>query len=277
MSLYGAPAQPAPVRVTAPALLARKGGEKIAMVTAYDASAARLADAAGVDVVLVGDSVGMVVQGQPDTLRVTLDDMAYHGRCVAAGLARAHLCVDMPFMSYQLSPEQALRSAGRLVQEGRAHSVKLEGGARSAGAIRAIVEAGIPVIGHVGLTPQSVHALGGFKVQGRGEENARRIVADALAVQEAGAFAIVLEMVPHTLAAELTAALRIPTIGIGAGPACDGQVLVWHDLLGMDARFAPRFVKRYASLEAPIVEALAAYVSEVRAGNFPTHEQAYGA
>ncbi len=277
MSLYGAPAHPAPARVTAPALLARKGGEKIAMVTAYDASAARLADAAGVDVVLVGDSVGMVVQGQPDTLRVTLEDMAYHGRCVAAGLARAHLCVDMPFMSYQLSPEQALRSAGRLVQEGRAHSVKLEGGARSAAAIRTIVEAGIPVIGHVGLTPQSVHALGGFKVQGRGEENARRIVADALAVQDAGAFAIVLEMVPHTLAAELTSTLRIPTIGIGAGPACDGQVLVWHDLLGMDARFAPRFVKRYADLEAPIVEALAAYVAEVRAGHFPTHEQAYGA
>ncbi len=277
MSLYGAPVQPSPARVTAPALLARKGGEKIAMVTAYDASAARLADAAGVDVVLVGDSVGMVVQGQPDTLRVTLSDMAYHGRCVAAGLGRAHLCVDMPFMSYQLSPEQALRSAGVLVQDGRAQSVKLEGGARSASAIRAIVEAGIPVIGHVGLTPQSVHALGGFKVQGRGEENARRILEDALAVQEAGAFAIVLEMVPHTLAAELTAALRIPTIGIGAGPACDGQVLVWHDLLGMDARFAPRFVKRYATLEAPIVEALATYVAEVRAGSFPTHEQAYGA
>jgi 3-methyl-2-oxobutanoate hydroxymethyltransferase len=246
------------------------------MVTAYDASAARLADAAGVDVVLVGDSVGMVVQGQPDTLRVTLSDMAYHGRCVAAGLARAHLCVDMPFMSYQLSPEQALRSAGVLVQEGRAQSVKLEGGARSAPAIRAIVEAGIPVVGHVGLTPQSVHALGGFKVQGRGEENARRILADARAVEDAGAFAVVLEMVPHTLASEITAALRIPTIGIGAGPGCDGQVLVWHDLLGMDSRFTPRFVKRYAELEAPVVAALAAYVAEVRAGAFPTHEQAFG-
>jgi 3-methyl-2-oxobutanoate hydroxymethyltransferase len=246
------------------------------MVTAYDASAARLADAAGVDVVLVGDSVGMVVQGQPDTLRVTLSDMAYHGRCVAAGLSRAHLCVDMPFMSYQLSPEQALRSAGVLVQDGRAQSVKLEGGARSAPAIRAIVEAGIPVVGHVGLTPQSVHALGGFKVQGRGEENARRILADARAVEDAGAFAVVLEMVPHTLASEITAALRIPTIGIGAGPGCDGQVLVWHDLLGMDSRFTPRFVKRYAELEAPVVAALAAYVAEVRAGAFPTHEQAFG-
>jgi 3-methyl-2-oxobutanoate hydroxymethyltransferase len=262
-------------RITAPALLARKGGAKIAMVTAYDASAARLADASGVDVVLVGDSLGMVVQGHPDTLRVTLADMAYHGRCVAAGLSRAHLCVDLPFLSYQVSPEQALRSAGVLVQEGHAQSVKLEGGVRSAPAIRAIVEAGIPVIGHVGLTPQSVHALGGFRVQGRGEANAQRILEDARAVQEAGAFAIVLEMVPAALAERITAELAIPTIGIGAGAGCDGQVLVWHDLLGLDARFTPRFLKRYAELEPSVVEALARYVREVQEGSFPGPEHSF--
>lgn len=273
MSVHG----PTTARVTAPELLARKGGAPIAMVTAYDASMARWADAAGADVVLVGDSVGMVVQGQPDTLRVTLEDMAYHGRCVAAGLARAHLCVDMPFMSYQVSPAQALTSAGRLVKEGLAQSVKLEGGVRSASAIQAIVEAGIPVVGHVGLTPQSVHALGGFKVQGRDAENAARILADARAVADAGAFCVVLEMVPAELAARITAELPIPTIGIGAGPSCDGQVLVMHDLLGLDARFQPRFVKRYATLEQPIVEALRTYVDEVRGRVFPTEAHAFRA
>ncbi len=261
---------PSTARVTAPDLLARKGGSPIAMVTAYDASMARWADASGADVVLVGDSVGMVVQGHPDTLRVTLEDMAYHGRCVAAGLTRAHLCVDLPFMSYQVSPAQALTSAGRLVKEGFAQSVKLEGGVRSAPAIQAIVEAGIPVVGHVGLTPQSVHAFGGFKVQGRDAANAARILADARAVADAGAFCVVLELVPADLAARITAELPIPTIGIGAGASCDGQVLVMHDLLGFDARFEPRFVKRYASLEGPIVEALRSYVDEVRGRAFPT-------
>ena len=268
---------PAPQRrVTAPDLLAMKArGEPIAMVTAYDASMARLVDAAGADVVLVGDSVGMVVQGQPDTLRVTLDDMAYHGRCVAAGLARAHLCVDLPFMSYQVSAAQALTSAGKLVQEGRAQSVKLEGGVRSAPAIRAIVEAGIPVVGHVGLTPQSVHAMGGFKVQGRDDAQAQRILDDALAVEDAGAFCVVLEMVPVELAARITERLSIPTVGIGAGPACDGQVLVYHDLLGLDARFQPRFVKRYAHLEGTVMEAVASYVREVKARTFPTREHGW--
>jgi 3-methyl-2-oxobutanoate hydroxymethyltransferase len=262
--------------VTAPDLLAMKArGEPIAMVTAYDASMARLVDAAGADVVLVGDSVGMVVQGQPDTLRVTLDDMAYHRRCVAAGLARAHLCVDLPFMSYQVSAAQALTSAGKLVQEGRAQSVKLEGGVRSAPAIRAIVEAGIPVVGHVGLTPQSVHAMGGFKVQGRDDAQAQRILDDALAVEDAGAFCVVLEMVPVELAARITEQLSIPTIGIGAGPACDGQVLVYHDLLGLDARFQPRFVKRYAHLEGTVTEAVASYVREVKARSFPTRDHGW--
>lgn len=263
-------------RTSAPEILKKKAaGEKIAMVTAYDAAQARLVDEGGADMVLVGDSLGMVIQGQPDTLAVTLRDMCYHGRCVAAGLTRAHLSVDMPFMSYQVSPAQALRSAGRLVREGKAQSVKLEGGARSAAAIRAIVEAGIPVVGHVGLTPQSVHAMGGFKVQGREAEAAERIVTDALAVQEAGAFCIVLEMVPAPLAARITQTLTIPTIGIGAGAGCDGQVLVYNDLLGMDARFKPRFVKRYAELDGLVKGAVASYVAEVKAGTFPGPEHSF--
>jgi 3-methyl-2-oxobutanoate hydroxymethyltransferase len=249
--------------------------QKIVMVTAYDYTMARLVDKAGVDMVLVGDSLGMVIQGQPDTLPVTLDDMVYHTRCVARGLQRAHLVGDMPFMTYQVSPEQAMASAGRLVQEGNAQSVKLEGGERSAPAIARIVEAGIPVVGHVGLTPQSVHAMGGFKVQGRTEEGAERVVRDALAVAEAGAFCIVLEGVPMDVAAEITEKLAIPTIGIGAGPHCDGQVLVCNDILGMDLTFAPRFVKRFARLEEVITDAVGNYSKEVREGAFPTEEHSF--
>jgi len=248
---------------------------KIVMVTAYDYTMARIVDAADVDMVLVGDSVGMVVQGLPDTLSVTLDDMIYHARCVARGLQQAHLTVDMPFMSYQVSPSQALESAGRLVKEGHAQSVKLEGGVRSAPAIEAIVEAGVPVVGHIGLTPQSVNALGGFKVQGRSEAAASQLLRDALAVQNAGAFCVVLEMVPASLAAEVSQALEIPTIGIGAGVECDGQVLVCNDLLGFDSRFKPRFVKRYAELESPMIEAVSSYVNEVRSGVFPTEDHAF--
>lgn len=253
----------------------KAGNRKIAMVTAYDYTMARLVDTAGVDMVLVGDSVGMVVQGLPDTLGVTLDDMVYHGRCVARALQQAHLTVDLPFMTYQLGPTQALQSAGRLVKEAGAQSVKLEGGERSAPAIRAIVEAGIPVVGHIGLTPQSVHALGGFRVQGRDDEAADRLMRDAQAVQEAGAFCVVFEMIPAELSADLTAQLEIPTIGIGAGPDCDGQVLVCNDLLGMDTTFQPKFVKRFASLQEPIVDAVRAYVGEVRAGTFPTHDHSF--
>ena len=249
--------------------------QKIVMVTAYDYAMARLVDAAGVDMVLVGDSVGMVVQGHQDTLSVTIEDMIYHARCVSRGLEQAHLTVDMPFMSYQLSPTQALENAGRLVREGRAQSVKLEGGKRSAAAVANIVEAGIPVVGHVGLTPQSVHALGGFKVQGRGEAAADRILQDALAVREAGAFAIVLEMVPEHVAAQVREALDIPTIGIGAGVSCDGQVLVCNDLLGMDLSFEPRFVKRYAELETQILAAMRDYAAEVRQGDFPAPEHSF--
>ena len=253
----------------------KASNEQIAMITAYDATMAKLVDAGGVDMVLVGDSVGMVVQGMDDTLSVTLDDMVYHGRCVARGLSRAHLTVDMPFMSYQVSPEQALQSAGRLVQEGKAQSVKLEGGERSASAVEKIVAAGIPVVGHIGLTPQSVNTLGGWRVQGRSDAAAEQLIQDALAIQDAGAFALVLEMVPAELAAEVTSALRIPTIGIGAGVGCDGQVLVCNDLLGLDMAFSPKFLKRYAELQSPITQAVSEYVSEVRAGTFPADEHSF--
>lgn len=253
----------------------KASNQRIAMITAYDYTMARLADQAGIDMVLVGDSVGMVVQGLEDTLGVTMVDMIYHGRCVARGLQKAHLTVDMPFMSYQLSPMKALENAGRIVKETGCQSVKLEGGSRSAAAVQAIVEAGIPVVGHIGLTPQSVHQLGGFRVQGRGEEAAQQLVEDAAALESAGAFCLVMEMVPEELATEITAQLSIPTIGIGAGAGCDGQVLVCNDLLGLDSRFQPRFVKRFAELEAPALSAMQQYIAEVRSGDFPGREHVF--
>lgn len=249
--------------------------DKIVMVTAYDATMARLVDRAGVDMVLVGDSLGMVIQGNEDTLPVTLDHMIYHTRCVSRGLQRAHLTADMPFMSYQISEAQALESAGRLVKESGAQSVKLEGGERSAPAIRRIVEAGIPVVGHVGLTPQSVHAMGGFRVQGKDDASAQQVITDALAVADAGAFCVVLEGVPEDVAAEITARLAVPTIGIGAGLSCDGQVLVCNDILGMDQGFRPKFVKRYANVEEVAVGAFQAFAAEVRAGAFPAAEHTF--
>jgi 3-methyl-2-oxobutanoate hydroxymethyltransferase len=251
--------------------------QRIVMVTAYDATMARLVDKAGVDMVLVGDSLGMVVQGHEDTLPVTLDHVVYHTSCVARGLTRAHLCADMPFMTFQVTPEQALTSAGRLLQEGRAQSVKLEGGVRVAESIRRLTEAGIPVVGHVGLTPQSVHAMGGFRVQGRTDGEAERVLEDALAVEEAGAFMVVLEGIPAALAGEITARLAIPTIGIGAGVACDGQVLVVNDLLGLDLSFEPKFVKRFARLEEVVVGAVEAYAAEVRSGAFPDASHSFEA
>lgn len=257
-------------------LLKKKAdNDKIVMVTAYDWTMARLVDAAGVDMVLVGDSLGMVVQGHDSTLPVTVDDILYHSRAVSRGLKNAHLTADLPFMSYQVSVEDALRAAGRMLQEGGAQSVKLEGGVRSAEAIHRIVEAGIPVVGHVGLTPQSVHAMGGFKVQGKGEQ-AEQVLQDALAVQAAGAFCIVLEGMPAPLAATITERLEIPTIGIGAGPACDGQVLVCNDILGLDLGFKPKFVKRYAELENIVKEAVGAYADEVRSGAFPDAAHSFG-
>ena len=255
--------------LTAPGFRARKGGEKLVVVTCYDATFARLVEAAGVDAVLVGDSLGMVIQGRDSTLPVTLDDVVYHTRCVARGLKNTHLVADLPFLTYQVTVEDALRNAGRLMVEGGAHAVKLEGGVRSAPAIRRIVEAGIPVMGHIGLTPQSVHQFGGFKVQGRDEAAARQLMQDAEAVAEAGAYAVVLESIPTELAQEVTAALGIPTIGIGASRHCDGQVLVLYDLLGMDDSFEPKFLKKYATLSQTIGGALTEYAREVRAGAFP--------
>jgi 3-methyl-2-oxobutanoate hydroxymethyltransferase len=225
--------------------------------------------------VLVGDSLGMVVQGHDDTLPVTLDHMVYHTRCVSRALERAHLVGDMPFMSWQRSIDQALHAAGRLLQEGRAQSVKLEGGEAAVPTIRALVGAGIPVVGHVGLTPQSVHAMGGFRVQGRTEAQAEQVIRDAVAVEEAGAFCVVLEGLPTDVAAEITNRLSIPTVGIGAGLHCDGQVLVSNDLLGMNLDFKPKFVKRYAELQTTIVDAVEAFAEEVRTGTFPAAEHSF--
>jgi 3-methyl-2-oxobutanoate hydroxymethyltransferase len=263
----------APKKITVPKLLKRKRkGKKIAMITAYDATFARLAEAGGADMVLVGDSLGMVIQGHDTTLPVTLDEVIYHCRAVSRGLQRAHLCGDMPFMTYKISPEQALAAAGRLVQEGRVESVKLEGGVAVAPAIERIVAAGIPVVGHVGLTPQSVHALGGFKVQGKSGSARERLLEDARAVAAAGAFCLVLEGIPLELARAITEEVPIPTIGIGAGPHCDGQVLVIYDMLGMNEDFRPRFLKCYAELGKEIRGAVSSYVDDVRGGAFPDLE-----
>jgi len=262
-------------RITIRSLAARKRrGERFSMLTAYDFAFARIFDAAGVDVLLVGDSLGNVVQGRDTTLPVTLEEIAYHTRLVARGAPRALVVADMPFGTYQISPEEAVRAAVRLVKEGGAHAVKLEGGRAVAEAIARIVGAGIPVMGHVGLTPQSVHAMGGFRVQGRGEAGRRRVAEEARAVEEAGAFAVVLEGMPAELAREITAARAIPTIGIGAGPDCDGQVLVMHDMLGL-SDWTPSFVKQYADLGALASRAARAFAEEVADGKFPADEHSY--
>ena len=245
------------------------------MVTAYDFTMARLVDEAGVDVVLVGDSLGMVVQGLSNTLPVTLDEVCYHGRAVARALRRAHLVGDMPFMSFQVSPAQAIESAGKMMKEGAFESVKIEGGTEMAEHVARMVSVGIPVMGHVGLVPQRVHAFGGFRVQGKTDEAADRIVADAIALEQAGAYSLVLEAMPAPLATRVTRAVSIPTIGIGAGAGCDGQVLVRTDLLGMSRGHAPKFVKRFAELGDAIVAATQAYVGEVRSGTFPAKEHEY--
>jgi len=274
----GAAQAPTGKKVTVPELRARKGsGLPVAMVTAYDFTMARLVDQAGVDLILVGDSLGMVVQGLANTLPVTLEEMCYHGRAVARGVARAHVVGDMPFMSYQGSRAKAVASAGKLLKEGAFESVKLEGGEEAAEQVRAIVRVGIPVMGHVGLTPQSVHALGGFKVQGRGQDAEAKLLAGARALEQAGAYAIVLEAIPPDVAERITSSVGIPTIGIGAGSQCDGQVLVCTDLLGMAVDHAPRFAKRYAELGAAIIDAVKRYVGEVQRGVFPAPQHAYKA
>jgi 3-methyl-2-oxobutanoate hydroxymethyltransferase len=263
-------------KVTVPELRARKtSGPRIVMVTAYDATFARLCEEGGADVLLVGDSLGMVVQGLDTTLPVTLDEMCYHGRAVARGARTAHVVGDMPFMSYQVSVERALDAAGKLLKEGSFEAVKLEGGVGIAEHVRRIVEAGIPVMGHVGLTPQSVHAMGGFRVQGKSTAQAERILEDARALEEAGAYAIVLEGLPAELARRITDAVSVPTIGIGAGVHCDGQVLVCYDLLGMYREIRPRFVKRFAELGGAVVAAVETYAHEVRSGVFPGPEHSF--
>lgn len=250
-------------------------GEKIVVATAYDATMASLLDAGGVDVLMVGDSLGMVVQGNDNTLSVTVADMIYHCRAVARARPRAHIVCDLPFLSYQVSVERALLAAGRLLKEGGAESVKLEGGLRVVSSVRAMVEAGIPVMGHIGLTPQSVHRFGGFRIQGRTEQAARELVADARALEEAGAYALVVEGVPAVVADRISEVVGIPTIGIGAGSGTDGQVLVSYDFLGMYRGVQPKFVKRFAEVGEAIVDATGRYVQEVRDGRFPSEEHSF--
>jgi 3-methyl-2-oxobutanoate hydroxymethyltransferase len=263
-------------KLTAPAIQAYKAqGAKIVMVTAYDYPTAQAVEAAGLDAILVGDSLGMIVLGYESTVPVTLDDMLHHTRAVVRGAGSVHVVADLPFMTYQVSNEQALTSAGRLMKEGGADAVKLEGGRGVAPRIEAITNAGIPVMAHIGLTPQSAAALGGFKVQGRSIDAARGLIEDALAVERAGAYAVVLEAIPRQLGRIITARLSIPTIGIGAGVDCDGQVLVIGDLLGVFERFTPRFAKRYAEIGGATREALARFAAEARAGEFPTHEHGF--
>ena len=253
----------------------KEKGEKISMLTAYDYSTAKLMDEAGVNSILVGDSLGNVVLGYEDTISVTMEDMIHHGAAVARGAQNALVVVDMPFMSYQTSVYDAVVNAGRLMKEGRAGAVKLEGGSSVCPQIKAIVDAGIPVCAHLGLTPQSINAFGGFKVQGKSESAAKKLLADAEAVQEAGAFAVVLEGIPRKLADLITEKLQIPTIGIGAGNGCDGQVLVYQDLLGMFSDFTPKFVKRYAEVGEVMKNAFRQYMNEIQSGVFPGEEHEY--
>ena len=256
-------------RITAPAIRAMKGQQRIGMLTAYDCPSARVVDSAGAEIILVGDSLGMVVLGYPDTLSVTVDDMLHHTRAAARGATRALIVGDMPYMSYHVSIEESVRNAGRFIQAG-AHAVKVEGGKkRRIKTIEAILDAEIPVMGHIGLTPQSLNALGGFKVQGKGSEESRRLIDEAVALERAGCFSIVLECVPTELAAFITERISIPTIGIGAGPSCDGQVLVFHDLLGLYDGHTPKFVRKYANLGEEMEKAVSAYLADVREGRFP--------
>jgi 3-methyl-2-oxobutanoate hydroxymethyltransferase len=249
--------------------------QKIVMVTCYDATFARLVEKAGADAILIGDSLGMVIQGHDTTVPVTVDEIIYHCRAVARGCQRPHLIGDLPFGSYQNGPEDAMRTATRVLKEGAVQAVKLEGGERIAESVHRLTQAGIPVMGHLGLTPQSVHQFGGWKIQGKTESAAERLLKDAHILQQAGAYSIVLEGIPAPLAAQVTAEIGVPTIGIGAGPACDGQVLVLYDLLGLDERFNPKFVKKYDDFSSRVTEAVGAYANEVRAASFPTEQHSH--
>ena len=260
--------------MTVPEFQSQKGKKKLVVVTAYDALFTRVIEQAGIDVILVGDSLGVVVQGKPDTLSVTMDDMVYHTRLVAQSRRQALVIADMPFMSYQVSEEEAIHNAGRLIQAG-AMAVKLEGGGAMVDRVRALTTVGIPVMGHLGMTPQSVNRFGGYKVQGREATQADALLNDAKALEAAGAFALVLEAMPATLAQSMTQAVSIPTIGIGAGPHCDGQVLVLYDLLGLFDEFVPKFVKPYAHLKADALQALRRFKEEVECQKFPTDQESY--
>jgi len=263
-------------KITVPEIVKMKQrGEKITCLTAYDYSFARILDEAGIDILLVGDSLGCVVQGRENPLPVTIEEMIYHTRAVVRGRKRALVVADMPFLSYQVSKERAVENAGRLLQEAGAEAVKLEGGAAMRDTVAKMVEIGIPVMGHIGLTPQSIHRFGGYKIQGKAKNQRDAIMSDALAVEEAGAFSVVLEGMPRDLAAEITGRLSIPTIGIGAGAQCDGQVLVIHDMLGLFNDFTPRFVKRYADLTSVMTAAVKDFVGEVRALKFPGEEHSF--
>lgn len=273
----GSGPKPSPRRVTTRDLIAMKGrGEKIAVLTAYEYLMAGLVDAAGVDCVLVGDSLGQVFAGEDSTLPVTLDQMIYHARAVRRAVKRALLVVDMPFLTFQVSAEEAMRNCGRVLQETGAQGVKVEGGhAEMADTVRRLVNMGIPVMGHIGLTPQSVHQIGGYRLVGRQEEERERLLTEARRLAEAGCFSIVLEMLPRGLAQEVTEAVPIPTIGIGAGPDCDGQVLVLPDMLGLNEGFRPAFLKLYAGLAASVRQAVSDYVREVREGKYPGPEHSH--
>jgi 3-methyl-2-oxobutanoate hydroxymethyltransferase len=269
------PAESVGAKLTAYDIQARKGGLKLSMVSVYDYPFARLAEAAGIDILLVGDSLGMVVQGHDSTVPVTLDDIVYHAKAVRRGASRTHVVADLPFLTYHTGTGRAIENAGRLLQEGGADSVKLEGGQEIAERAAAIVRAGIPVMGHIGLTPQSAGALGGFKVQGRDVASARKILADARAIADAGAYAMVVEVIPAELGEMITASVPIPTIGIGAGAACDGQVLVAHDMLGLQEQIIGRFAKVYANVGDDVRRAFTAFAEEVRDGSFPDEEHSY--
>jgi 3-methyl-2-oxobutanoate hydroxymethyltransferase len=254
----------------------KQKGERIVALTCYDALFARLLDASGVDILLVGDSLNQVLAGAPSTLSATLDQMIYHTTMVRRGTERAMVICDMPFLSYQVSPDDAVRNCGRAMKETGCNAVKIEGGQAMAATVRRLVDVGIPVLGHIGLTPQSVHALGGYRVQGREDAAAERLRTDAAALEDAGAFAVVLELIPAPLASQITKALTVPTIGIGAGPACDGQVLVLHDMLGLNDRFSAKFVKKYAAMAEDVREATRLFSAEVREGRYPGPDHSFG-
>jgi len=265
-----------PAKVTTQTVVdMKRRGEKISMITAYDFSMARIFDAAGIEMILVGDSASNVMAGHETTLPITMEHMMYHTSCVVKGVDRALVIADMPFMSYQLNPREALLNAGRLMKESGAHAVKLEGGKAIAESIRGIVDAGIPVMGHLGLTPQSIYKFGTYKVRATESTEAEQLMADALLLEEAGCFSLVLEKIPATLAAKVTERLSIPTIGIGAGSGCDGQVLVAHDMLGLNKDFSPRFVRRYADLHRIMTEAVQHYIKDVKDGSFPSKNEQY--